>query len=519
MANKTLFARAHAPQADARNQAGGLAYSLPAKQALAQLAATGCLSGTFYATAEAQLAEVQELARQVDPLFIAKTAVYARERGLMKDMPALLLAHLAAQGEPGGDLLARAFARVVDNGKMLRTFVQIVRSGATGRRSLGSRPKRLICQWLAERSDDAVFDMSIGADPSLADILKMVHPTPATASRRALYGYLIGRPYDLDALPPRVRAFEDFKAGRTKEIPDVNFQLLTALDLDAAAWASIARRAGWQATRMNLNTFARHGVFADAELTKVIAARLADPAQIRKARAFPYQLLVAYQQADAQLPARVRDALQRAMEAATQNVPRVRGPMHVLTDISGSMRAPVTGHRKGASSKVCCIDVAALVAASFLRTNPKAQVLPFHDQVVRCALNPRDSVMTNAQLLASLPSGGTNCAAPLAELNRRKAAGDLVIFVSDNESWIDGGRAAHRGTAVMKEWTAYKRRNPKAKLVCIDIQPTTTTQAPEGHDILNVGGFSDAVFDLIDAFARGALHPDHWIGVIDGITL
>ena len=519
MANKSLFAHARAPKADARNEAGGLAYSLPAAQALAQLAATGCMNGTFYASADTQLTKVQELALQVDPTFLAKTAVYARERGLMKDMPALLLATLAAKGEVGGDLLTRTFARVVDNGKMLRNFVQIVRSGATGRRSLGSRPKRLILEWLAKRSDDAIFDMSVGNDPSLADILKMVHPTPATPSRRALYGYLIGRPYDIEALPPRVRAYEDYKAGRTKEVPDVNFQLLTSLDLDAAAWKSIARGAGWQATRMNLNTFARHGVFADAALTKVIAERLADKAQVRKARVFPYQLMVAYHQADAQIPGVVRDALQDAMEAATQNVPRVNGPMYVLTDVSGSMHSPATGHRKGATSKVRCIDVAALVAASFLRTNSEAQVLPFHDKVVSCKLNPRDSVMTNAKTLASLPSGGTNCSAPLAELNKRGAKGDLVIFVSDNESWIDGNRAAHRGTAVMEEWAKYKKRNPKAKLVCIDIQPYTTTQAPEGLDILNVGGFSDAVFDLIDAFAHGTIHPNHWIGVIDGIKL
>ena len=35
------------------------------------------------------------------------------------------------------------------------------------------------------------------------------------------------------------------------------------------------------------------------------------------------------------------------------------------------------------------------------------------------------------------------------------------------------------------------------KLVCIDVQPYTTTQAPERSDVLNVGGFSDAVFHVV----------------------
>jgi len=38
------------------------------------------------------------------------------------------------------------------------------------------------------------------------------------------------------------------------------------------------------------------------------------------------------------------------------------------------------------------------------------------------------------------------------------------------------------------------------KLVCIDLQPYTTTQAPDRSDILNVGGFSDAVFSVVAAF-------------------
>ena len=38
---------------------------------------------------------------------------------------------------------------------------------------------------------------------------------------------------------------------------------------------------------------------------------------------------------------------------------------------------------------------------------------------------------------------------------------------------------------------------PAPKLVCIDLQPYTTTQAPDRDDILNIGGFSDAVFSVV----------------------
>jgi len=516
MANKQLFRTQAAPATDSVNEAGGVAYSRSAKLALAQYAATGCLSNTFYAGATDQLDQVLALCTTVEPGFIAKTAIYSRESGLMKDMPALLVAVLAARD---GALCEQVFDRVIDNGKLLRNFVQILRSGVTGRRSLGSRPKRLIQRWLDQRSDAAIFRASVGNAPSLVDIIKMVHPKPGTASRRALYGYLLGRPYDVAALPPCVAHYEAYKAGLSAEVPDVSFQLLTGLPLNASAWRTIARNAGWQMTRMNLNTFARKGVFGEPALIRVIAERLADPAAVRRAKVFPYQLMVAATHTNKEVPKRVTDALHQAMDIALKNTPKLPGQIYILPDISGSMHTPATGYRKGATSSLRCIDIAALISAALLRVNPEAEVIPFSDRVSRCTFNRDDSVMINARKLTNLPSGGTQCAAPLRELNRRKATGDLVIFVSDNESWIDGKRPRWSGTGVMEEWAKYKRRNPKAKMVCIDIQPSSTTQAPDREDIINVGGFSDAVFKLLAAFASGDLGAGHWASIIDGIEL
>lgn len=517
MANKNLFAMIAgklARRTDAVNEAGGKAYALTPKQALAQYAATGCLNGTFYASAEEQLETVLALCENIETPFIAQTAIWCRQSGNMKDMPALLCAVLATRNIA---LLESIFPRVLDNGKMLRNFVQIVRSGVVGRKSFGTSVKRMIRNWLEGRSDAALFGDSIGQTPSIADVIRMVHPKPATAERAALYAYLIGRPYDVAKLPGIVRNYEAFKRGESVELPDVSFQLLTALPLSKKDWIAIARNAQWQMTRMNLNTFARHDVFADEEVTKLIAERLANPQALARARAFPYQLMTAYAASGETVPRIVRDALQEAMEIATANVPEIEGKVFVCPDVSGSMSTAVTGYRKGATSTVRCIDVAALISAAIVRKNPSAEVLPFEASVVRVDLNARDSVMTNAQKLAAVGGGGTNCSAPLALLNARKAKGELVIYVSDNESWADPQQG--RGTAMMKEWNAFKARNPSARLVCIDLQPYATVQAYEREDVLNVAGFSDAVFTLVADFAAGKLAPEHWIGVIEQIGL
>ncbi len=371
MANKTIFQTlrgALVPAVTASNDAGATAYALCPKAALARIAATGCVTRTYYCSAEVQLDRVLALANEVDTDFLAQTAIYSRQKGYMKDMPALLCAVLATRDR---DRLIEVFPQVIDNGK-------------------------------------------------------------------------------------------------------------------------------------------------DKALVEKIAARMSDPAEVKRARVFPYQLLAAYQNTG-EAPTAIREALQDAMEIAIANVPSISGSVVVCPDVSGSMQMAVTGYQKGASSKVRCIDVAALVSAAFLRKNRAARVLPFEVDVVKVKLNPRDSVMTNATHLAKIGGGGTNCSAPLAMLNAENASPDLVIFVSDNESWADP--KARRGTSMMVEWEKLKARNPKAKLVCIDIVPNATTQAPDRKDILNIAGFSDQVFDIIASFAAGADNENHWIQKIESQPL
>lgn len=496
------------------NEAGAPAYALEAKHALAQYAVTGCFNRTYYAQAKEQVTRVLELCEKAGPDFVARLAVYARRDAFMKDMPTLLCAWLSKKE---ARLQEQVFARVIDSPKMLRNYVQILRSGVVGRRSLGSAPKRLVREWLAAQSEDSLFSGSVGQQPSLADVVKMVHPKPATACRKAFYGYLLQRPYEAAALPALVAKFERFKKGESLEVPELPFTMLSALPLSARDWVEIAKNASWQTTRMNLNTFALHGVFGDPRMARLIAKRLRSEQEVKRARVFPYQLFTAFTNVDATVPAEVKNALQDAMEIAIENVPKLEGRVVVCPDVSGSMSSPVTGHRQGATTSVRCIDVAALVAAAVLRKNRSASVLPFEYGVSEVALNPRDSVMTNAQKLAAIGGGGTNCSAPIRLLNTKGERADLVIFVSDNESWCDPPKS--RGTELMREWSLFKKRNPQARLVCLDIQPYATTQAIEREDILNIGGFSDQVFELIAAFAAGRLDAGHWVGRIESVQL
>lgn len=535
MANKSVFGSSpkgkKVPVADTVNRAGGKAYSLGSKAALAQYACTGTFNDTFYSTGKAQVSEVLEIASKVDVEFIGKTILYAREKGVMKDMPALLSAHLTARGQEGLDVLKRIFPLVIDNGKMVRNFTQIIRSGVVGRKSLGTAPKKLIQKWFYNKTPETLFMMSVGNDPSLADVIKLVHPADlGSPERKALHAYLLGADFDFDSLPPVIKAYENFrsKPEANLPLPKAPWEMLIGLPLSKAQWSALAQQASWTQLRMNLNTFARHKAFDNEGITRSIAAKLRDPVAIEKAKPFPYQIFTAYLNTETSgaeaVPVIIKNALHDALEIAAKNAPTFEGKAYIAVDTSGSMSSPVTGHRAGATTAMRCIDVASLIACTFLKKNRESEIMPFDTKLHPShGIDPNDSVMTNADKLRKFGGGGTDCGLALADLNKRKAKGDLVIYVSDNESWYDGKRSYgffdKKGTGMAQEWTAYKARNPKAKLVCIDLQAAPTVQVKSNVDALNIGGFSDTVWEVIKSFVEGMPSADHWVDQIEKMQL
>jgi 60 kDa SS-A/Ro ribonucleoprotein len=523
MANKTLFnsATSHLPRADVLNEAGGRAYRLPPKHALAQLAATGCFNGTYYATADSHLDTLLALAAKVDDnLFLAKLAVYSRQRAFMKDMPAALLLILSKR-DPA--LFQIAFDRVVDNGRVLRTLFQMLRSGRFGRKSLSYSLQRAFQRWLNNAGAAQLLAASIGNDPSLRDVMRLARPTPKDNARRAFFGWLTDKPAEkwapatTDDLPEEVQALRAFRAAQSElEQIDIltrahfRWDLLADAVRGPAVWKAIAGHMGPQALRMNLNTLLRHEVFTDDPvMVRFVADRLGHPDEIKRGRQFPYQYLAAYLNAEGKLPHKIKSALGKAAEIACGNVPQLPGPVIIGLDVSGSMSCAVTGNRgAGATSKMRCVDVAALFAAAILRCNPDSVLVPFDDRIHRGGFDPDDSILSLASRLAKF-GGGTNCSLPLAEANGRLRNRHFVgcILVSDGESWIGQGR--HGSTAVLTEWQHFVKNQTQLhhggefvapKLVCIDLQPYTTVQAPDRDDILNVGGFSDAVLTVVASF-------------------
>lgn len=419
------------------------------EERFAQYAATGTFHGTYEAGDRPSLDFAHALAGEVSPELVAKTAVWCRVNARMTDMPAFLVAHLASRDT---DVMSRVFARVIDDGRMLRSFVQIVRSGVTGRRSFGSAPKRALRSWFADRSPEVIFRQSIGQSPSMSDVIKMVRPPPrndkgeADAVREALYGYLIGKSVNVENLPLLARAFDAWKRGEGP-LPDVPFEMLTCLPLRAEHWKELAKKMPLHELRQKLETLLHYGVFADPDVVESVATRIQDRDMIRRTNAKPLPLLAALHNVSAEMPAAIVKALARAVDHAIDNLPEIPGRVVVRTDTSGSMESSF-------DNKLRCVHVADLIALAVRR---------------------RSELASDAE------------------------TADVVVVVSDNHSYDVLGAD---GT----------------KRVLVDLRPGPA-ELPTDEDILQVGGFTDTVFDVIAAFARGELTGARWLETIEAVDI
>ena len=163
---------------------------------------------------------------------------YARKSGTMKDMPALLAAYLTvADPDPGGPRL-RARDRQWPHAAELRADHAV----GPGRADVARHAAQAAGQGLAGEGLDARPHGRRNGQRSVTRRRGPHDPAeqPATPERRAFYGWLIAKPYDVAALPAEIAAFEAWKRDPSGSLPPVPFEWLTALPLTAEQWGQLA---------------------------------------------------------------------------------------------------------------------------------------------------------------------------------------------------------------------------------------------------------------------------------------
>jgi 60 kDa SS-A/Ro ribonucleoprotein len=489
-------------------------------QALTTLALTHCPAQREHGRDDELSSPLVGAAEHVPSVFLARLAAFCRHRKGLLEAPALLCAILA---DREGDVFRAAAGHVLDDLEILRRFGYYAKSGLTGRISYGSRLKKFFQRWIDAAPESDLFLGSGGRNPSIADLIRLSHPRPKTARREAFYAYLLGRRARPELLPQLVRQYEAFQNAPDGHPPELPVSLLLKADPGRRELCEIAFRAGWRDSLSYLNTFARAGVFDYGDLSFTIAERLRDPAELRDNNATPELLFAVLGWADPRVPEPIQQALEAALDQTLHRVTLPRDQkVAVSVDVSGSMHCPCRfrpgGFTNGAAQgSVKLLDLAALFAGGLLQNSPQSLLLGFDENAwVRRCQDRGTSLLKEIAHTSGIGGSKSDCAAPLRLLNERQETRDLVVIISDNQTWAD----LRQGTqsSIRRQWDLFREGNPGARLVCLDLQPEVPVPWPNRPDVLCLSARCERVFPVITEFAAGGVTTPEQVDEVNRLS-
>ena len=448
------------------NLAGGQAYSQTNELKLVSLLLTSFVNDQFYRDGNSSLLELKKLAEKVkDKEFVAKSAIFARDRFGMRSITHALAGELTSQlngKEWGKDFYDKVVVRVDDMTEILSYYL----ANKTDR----NNPKfpNALKKGFAKAFDK--FDgynlskyKGENKEVKLVDIVNLVHPVPTARNKEALEQLIKGELKNTQTWESKLS-----EAGQKAESEE------DLAKLKSNAWEELisTRKIGYFALLRNL----RNIINQAPSVVPAACELLTDERLIKKSRVLPFRFSTAYEEISKLGSSKeVRDvlvAINQALDISVANVPKFDGETLVVMDVSGSM--------SGRAS-----EIASLFGAILAKVN-NCDVMTFSTRAQYKQYNPMDSVLTIRSSFR-YSGGGTNFKSIFTTANKKY---DRIIILSDMQGWMGY-------TTPSAEFNQYKKAHGANPFVYSwDLAGYSTLQFPESS-VFALAGFSDKVFDIM----------------------
>lgn len=482
---------------DVTNYEGAKAYALTPELELYSAVVTAGLSDTFYEKADTRLARIQDLMLKNDPEFVAKLAIYARTEMYMRSIPMVLAVELAKLNS-GNGLVAKTVNGVVkraDEITEILAYYQMA-NGRTGVKKLNKLSKQ-VQKGLSEsfnRFDEYQFaKYNREADIKLRDALFIVHPKAKDEAQQAVFNRIaadeLAVPYtwetELSALGQLKYESEKAKAAAFN-----------------AKWEELidSNKVGYMALMRNLRNILEAKVSV-AHVRKV-CDYLSNETAVANSKQLPFRFLAAYREVkllSSEFVTMVLNALEDAVVASVKNLKGFDEETRVLIacDVSGSMQKPVS-----AKSKVLLFDIG-LMLGMLMQSKCKRVVTGMFGDSWKVINMPNRAVLNNVQEYYKREGEvgyATNGYKVIDDLVDRNVVMDKVMLFTDCQMW----NTKADGASLEKSWKAYKAIAPNAKLYLFDLAGYGTTPVSvQKNDVCLIAGWSDKVFDVLQAIENG----------------
>lgn len=520
---------------------GGAAYVREARSELFLLAVTNMVGqSTFYESAEGRDNRYRRLVRQLaveDPAWTSGLLGWLRGSANMRSaaiVGAAEFVHARQEAVADGSLFPDERAATAAGGGWNRKVISSVlqRADEPGellgywtsqygrrlpkplKRGIGDAVQRLYNGKALLKYDTAARGYRFG------DVLNLVHATPSPDKpwQGDVFRYALDRRHHPDtAVPPASnRTLSARRALMAVPVEErrgivtgpggaerlaaagMTWEALAAWlqgPMDAAVWEAVIPSMGLMALTRNLRNFDEAGV-SDAVAAQV-AARLADPEEVRAGRQFPFRFLSAYRAAPS---LRWGHALEQALAASTSAIPALPGRTLVLVDTSASMRGRVSER-----SEIQHVDVGALFAVALAARGCDVDLVGYADGAFRHELRRGRSVLKQAEAFCERIGEVGHGTETVAALQSSYDRHDRVVIVSDMQAF------AHPGYGSSWAFRGSYRKPSVSEALPADVPMfgiNTSGHAPASIDTgkphrYEVGGFSDQVFTMVALLSRG----------------
>jgi hypothetical protein len=474
------------------------AYKLSPEWHLYASVVTSSLSDKFYETASERLEMIWHLIRKTDPLFVARLAIYAREKMHLRSIPLVLAVELA-KVHSGDSLVSRMTSRIIgraDEITELLAYYQMANE-RTRRKKLHRLSKQLQAGLKAafNKFDEYQF-AKYNRDSliTLRDALFLVHPKAKDDAQQLIFNKIaenkLQTPYtwetELSALGQN-----KFETGIAK---DRAF---------ARKWEELidSGKTGYMALLRNLRNILEAGV--SFSHIRQVCETLSAKQNVLQSKQLPFRYLAAYRELSklkSDYTDKVTGALEEAVKVSAENIAGFDKSTSVCIacDVSGSMQQPVSP-----KSSVMNYDIG-LMLGMLLKSRCKNVVSGIFGDRWKTVNLPDGGILSNVGAFYKREGEvgySTNGYLVVEDLLKREQAVDKIMMFTDCQLWNSCG-----GETQLKDvWTKYKLFAPKSRLYLFDLAGHGNTPLNIAtDDVYLIAGWSDKVFDILQAIDNGS---------------
>lgn len=481
-----------------KNYEAAKAYKLSPEMELYSAVATAGLNDTFYEKDADRLERIRELIVKNDPEFVGKLAVYTRKEMYMRSIPMVLAVELA-KANSGNALVAKTVRGVVkraDEITELLAYYQLAnkRSGVKKLNKLSKQIQKGLSVSFNQFDEYQFGKYNRDADVKLRDALFLVHPKAKDEAQQVLFNKIAAN----ELAVPFTWETELSALGQLKyENEKAKAAALTA------KWEELidSNKIGYMALMRNLRNILEANVSA-AHVAKV-CSYLSNENAVANSKQLPFRFLAAYREVKvlrSEFVTMILNALEDAVVASVKNLKGFDASTNVLIacDVSGSMQKSVS-----AKSKVLFFDIG-LMLGMLMQSKCKRVVTGMFGDTWKVINMPNRGILSNVDEYYKREGEvgyATNGYKVIDDLITRKVIMDKIMLFTDTQMWDSN----FGSSSLEKSWKAYKAIAPQAKLYVFDLAGYGNTPLKlQNNDVCLIAGWSDKVFDVLDAIENGS---------------